>query len=302
MSLHYIKSGQGNIHVVLDGNSRIVAVGHRNYDKIAEALDIGDVEVLRSPDLFNVTSAIQDFVGVDMEVRAGELFFRGKAYCNTLGDEILKQLAAGYAPGPMLRFLEKCENNPDPASVRQLFGWMKHVGLAMSDDGDVLGFKYVIKTSTDSELYKRGVFHTDGWTQKLNYNPGETPEMPRYKVEHDPAKGCAPGLHVGTLSFVKGHGTIILVKVNPADVVSVPTDCRAQKLRCCRFYSMELIDLESGSFSENGFSEPVMGTDGTQLTPSEFKRTACFNYKTVEPEPEDCGELDNPKADHWNND
>jgi hypothetical protein len=53
-----------------------------------------------------------------------------------------------------------------------------------------------------------------------------------------------PLVHVGSLEYVRGfacgYGTeggdrIVIVKVNPADVVSVPYDCQNQKVRTCKY-------------------------------------------------------------------
>ena len=306
MSLNYIKSGHGNIHIILDGVSYLIPTDHRNYSKIDEALEAGNLDVLREPTTLSVGRAIQDFLGVDFEIRGGELFYRSKPYNRQLGEEILKQVEKGYEPAPMLRFLEKCELNPHPRSVDDLFRWMQNVGLAMADDGDILGFKYVTRVTENNfpELWNKGIRFTDSHSKTFNYNPGETPEMPRRDVEFNPSKGCSAGLHVGTLSFVKGHDDILLVKLNPADVVSVPTECSDQKLRCCRFYVIQEFDPNSELFDDSGFSEPVVSTTGERVQPSEFKRSAAERYQHVAPAndntPEGYGEFcDNPSASHW---
>ena len=49
------------------------------------------------------------------------------------------------------------------------------------------------------------------------------------------------GLHAGALNYVASYGSvesndrIVIVKINPADVVSVPSDCNCEKLRTCRY-------------------------------------------------------------------
>lgn len=313
MSLNFIRSGHGNIHIILDGVSYLIPTDHKNYDIINSAVEDGDIETLREPAILSIAVAMQpiaDFGGVDMSIESGELLYRGQPYHRQLGEEILKQIEKGYDPAPLLRFLEKCENNPNRGSVDQLFSWMGNVGLAMADDGDLLGFKYVTYCNPEScdeklrELAKRGIKYTDDYSKKFNYNVGETPAMPRQKVQYDPSQGCSWGLHVGTLSYVKGHDHILLVKVNPADVVSVPTDCSHQKLRACRFYIIQEFDPKSELFDDNGFSEPVVNSNGNSIQPSEFKRQSALDYKTAAPandnEPDGYGEfVDNPSATHW---
>ena len=76
--------------------------------------------------------------------------------------------------------------------------------------------------------------------------------------------GCYAGLHVGALDYVASYGSpdaednIIIVKVNPRDAVSVPTDSSHQKLRTCRY---EVVCLYEGELKrpvyhaslENGY-------------------------------------------------
>jgi hypothetical protein len=60
--------------------------------------------------------------------------------------------------------------------------------------------------------------------------------MPRGKVDDDFRRGCSFGFHVGTREYATSWGPrTMLVKVDPADVVSVPSDCECQKLRTSRY-------------------------------------------------------------------
>jgi hypothetical protein len=57
-------------------------------------------------------------------------------------------------------------------------------------------------------------------------------------VQDDPENACSHGLHAGTIEYVKCFGEvndkIIIVKINPKDVVSVPSH-ETTKLRCCKY-------------------------------------------------------------------
>jgi hypothetical protein len=60
--------------------------------------------------------------------------------------------------------------------------------------------------------------------------------MNRDEVQDDPGKACSTGLHVGTKSFAKDFGAVVIeVKIDPADVVSVPHESGGQKLRCAKY-------------------------------------------------------------------
>jgi len=65
--------------------------------------------------------------------------------------------------------------------------------------------------------------------------------MRRAKVDDNRSRGCSDGLHAGALNYVACYGSvdagdhIVIVKINPKDVVSVPSDCNCEKLRTCRY-------------------------------------------------------------------
>jgi hypothetical protein len=63
--------------------------------------------------------------------------------------------------------------------------------------------------------------------------------MPRNKVDDNKEVGCSYGFHAGTLEYASDFASdfdkLVLVEIDPADVVSIPTDCNFQKLRTCRY-------------------------------------------------------------------
>jgi hypothetical protein len=91
--------------------------------------------------------------------------------------------------------------------------------------------------------------------------------MQRAKVDDDRARGCSDGLHAGALNYVAGYGSlengdkIVIVKINPKDVVSVPSDCNCEKLRTCQYevvgeYEGELLKpLYKANFSEDDYED-----------------------------------------------
>jgi hypothetical protein len=70
--------------------------------------------------------------------------------------------------------------------------------------------------------------------------------MPRNKVDDDKLVGCSYGFHAGTLeyasNFAGGNDRLVLVEIDPADVVSIPVDCEFQKLRTCRYKVVQEYD------------------------------------------------------------
>jgi hypothetical protein len=81
--------------------------------------------------------------------------------------------------------------------------------------------------------------------------------MERRFVNDDFANACSGGLHVGSLEYALGWagvgGRVVIVSVDPADVVTVPTH-ETTKLRVCSYtvvgeYTQKLPDTYSGEYA-----------------------------------------------------
>ncbi len=165
MVLRWIRTATG-INVIVKGESKLVPVDHKHYKQILAGLQANDASVLELVD--ELKRRINDFSGVDFEILGGELLFRGQPYHNdVLTEKILAMIDRGFEAAPLVRFLEKLEQNPQPESVKMLWDWLQNVGLAIADDGDILGFKYVTIVSamsndaTKARLEAMGAVYTD---------------------------------------------------------------------------------------------------------------------------------------------
>lgn len=142
---------------------------------------------------------------------------------------------------PLGRFLKRLERNPSPASRSQLFGWLKAGGFTITTEGLIVGYKSVRNDGLSAHAGREEVtvVRQDGTTETVTgnvpYPVGATVWMPRHLVDDDRDSACSVGLHVGTYSYAQNFSQkMLVVLVDPADVVSVPTDCSAQKMRVCR--------------------------------------------------------------------
>ena len=161
-------------------------------------------------------------------VRDGVVFYADNAIHSALTERILWGLGEGFVMEPYLAFLANLMENPSKRSVDQLYTLIETHKLGITDDGHILGYKRV--RDDFSDIYS-GLFD--------NF-PGEIVEMPRNQVNDDPSATCSAGLHFCSQSYLPHYGVgpgyiTIIVKVNPRDVVSVPEDYDAAKVRCCRY-------------------------------------------------------------------
>jgi hypothetical protein len=115
-----------------------------------------------------------------------------------------------------------------------LFDWLKSEDFTITEDGDILGYRYL---RDDFTSYHSGPGIVNGVPTNghLDNSVGNVVEMARSSVTHDPRSSCASGLHVGNWGYSGNQSNIVEVIVNPRDVVSVPVDAGGSKMRVCRY-------------------------------------------------------------------
>lgn len=242
----HIVSNSGIITLVLGKDSFTITKDHPHYEEIKEGLVDPDSELLR--DLVDLPQPLKAYTGGSgkVEVIGGEVLYDGEPLHNSLTDRILSLMEGGFPFKPMLRFLENLMENPSMQSVRELYDFLEHKNMPITEDGHFLCYKGTRKDGTDrhSGTVMNGI--------------GDVISMPRNQVDDDRKKHCSYGYHVGTMDYVRSFCTerVIICKVNPRDAVSVPSDHSCQKLRVCRY---EIIDLYDGELDE----APVYTSDGS---------------------------------------
>lgn len=83
--------------------------------------------------------------------------------------------------------------------------------------------------------------------------------MNRDDVVLDPNRHCAAGLHVASYDYARsfsGCPRLMLVAVDPSDVVSVPTDCECAKIRVCRYTVLQDITELAAKYGEEFSTDP----------------------------------------------
>jgi hypothetical protein len=242
------EDGSSNITVFASGSAPLVAHStHPNFDKIVEGARANDSAVL---DLFDVakTAATKfDRLTERVTTSNGRLYFDGVEVNDALSDQVCRFLSEGVDDWePLVHFYENIQANPNEHSRNQLYTWLKDRPFTITPDGLIVGYKGVYKTDDGFESINRGTAIVDGevHTGNIPNAIGSVVEMPRDQVAWDPQNGCSTGLHVGTYEYANSfaRGALLEVHVNPRDVVSVPTDCEAQKVRTCRYKVVAVID------------------------------------------------------------
>src|ERR1035437_9643726 len=142
-------------------------------------------------------------------------------------ENILWGISEGFNVKPYMRFMEKLQENPSKRAVNELFGFIQRYKLVIDEDGDILAYKKVQENWFD--------LHTG----TINNFIGLVVKIPRNMVDDDFGLLCSEGLHCCAFDYLQSYSSahnnrVILIKIHPKDVVSIPTD-DAAKMRICEY-------------------------------------------------------------------
>lgn len=100
--------------------------------------------------------------------------------------------------------------------------------------------------------------YTDQRTHSMEIRLGQPVRLPREECDANQEHSCSSGLHVGAKGWLKRNyfGTVgLMVLVNPANVVAVPTIDEYGKMRTCEYFPIAVIDFdENGDIIESSYS------------------------------------------------
>ena len=220
-----------------------------------------------------VREAIKDsyYLSSELEIRDGAIYFGEERLENTLAQHLLSLLDEENTPKDeklwrsYVRFLDNLHQNANEDIRKQLFRWMDYENkagnaFAITDDGCLVGYKGCDGTVLEPMSVHSGFAVVDGEEMRgrIPNKVGSVISMPRSAVQYDPSVGCSTGLHVGTRDYAtKWAPILLLVKVNPRDVVSVPYECESQKMRVCEYTVLEVTDAsdEHKRFYETSYED-----------------------------------------------
>ncbi len=182
-------------------------------------------------DLVDVSHTINELGAGKVVVRNGVVYYENEPINLLITERILWGISQGFDMTAHMLFLDHSMNNPSSRAVNEMYRFMEQNRMGITEDGHILGYKRV-----------RADFK-DIYTGTFDNSPGQIVEMKRNKVNDNPTETCSHGLHFCSMSYLPHYGAypgnkVVIVKVNPADIVSVPIDYGNAKVRCCRYEVM----------------------------------------------------------------
>lgn len=215
--------------------------GSPNFESLKNALQHERWDDI--PKSLTVSKILESWSQGEFKVDGERASYKGKPLPDELSRRITGLIAANESPTIIFNFWERLQKNPSYRSVNQLWSFLKNANIPLTPDGCFLAYKSV---RTD---------YRDHHSGKFDNSPGTVNEMPRNEISDDQRQACDPGFHVGAMGYVDANyhnGRVVICKVDPKDVVSVPDDYSSQKMRVCRY---EVVGHHGESLPSTVFAE-----------------------------------------------
>lgn len=197
---------------------------HPRYNEIYELALADDLDA--ALELVDMKAAIEAVLcDTELEIRNDTIYYQDNCLEGHLGNKLMMFLEKDIDITPLYEFTKNLYMNPSYRAVTELFGFLESSGLPITSDGYFMAYKKV------THDYK------DIFTRTFDNKIGDKVSMPRFKVNEDKDQTCSAGLHFAAHSYADsfGSGPLMAIKINPADVVAIPTDYNNQKGRCCAY-------------------------------------------------------------------
>jgi hypothetical protein len=157
--------------------------------------------------------------------------------------------------------------NPSKRAVEELYTFLEKGNLPLTPDGYFLAYK---KVQHDFKDIHSGT---------MDNSPGKIVEMERNAVDDNMHNTCSTVLHFCAKEYLPHFGNrasgkkadrVVILKINPADVVSIPADYNSTKGRACRY---EVIG-ELGVHPDQAFIAPVQTEAATDAATADIIKAA----------------------------
>ena len=222
MSFPYLIQGS-NLVVVIKNKPHTISKTHITYQKVVDAIKAGDWQTVE--DTIDPKKVVINFGQGNVAIQGEKLFWKGTEMHGAIVNRMVQMLQDGFSVEPLVLFMENLMANPSFRAVNELYGFLERNNLPITPDGHFLAYKKV------RDDYK------DVYSGTFDNSVGQVVSMERNQVNDDKNQTCSAGLHFCSEGYLANFGgqRVMILKINPRDVVSIPTDYNNTKGRCCQY-------------------------------------------------------------------
>lgn len=212
------------------------------WDSAMEMIRNGHIDEIEQ---LNIKESVKKFMKFDQTSSSGQVRLRlnndvieysynmdsqWKELHNAFATRVVEMAREGIDPLPMMSFLAKLLNNPSKSIIEELPLFLENNQLPITPNGNFVAYKIV--RSDYSSVHDSSFMN----------NIGTTVEMPRQEVNDNRNETCSTGLHFCNRNYLNSYGSssrdtdrLLLLVIDPKDVVSIPNDYNNAKGRACKY-------------------------------------------------------------------
>lgn len=234
--MNYITNASAIIFLLSTGEKIRVEKTDKNYAKILKVFELPKGE--QESAVKEIINPISKIISKGFIIDGDNVTYQGESLPQALRTKVISIVRDGLPIEHFEKFWGKLRENPSAQSVAELVDFLSYKELPITEDGDLIAYKGVRVDyySSTGNTETRVVQGTVDDTGRIYNGIGEVIEVARNCVDDDRSNECSFGLHCGSLDYARGFASrLVLVKVNPRDVVSVPQDYSFQKCRVCKY-------------------------------------------------------------------
>ncbi len=241
-----------NIVVVINNQPHTISKTHVAYEKVKEAIRTGDWDVVKK--IIDPEKMVLNYGQGRVAIQGDKLFWDGHEMHNALSRRMIQMVQEDFPIEPLVLFMERLQSNPSFRAVNELYGFLEKNSLPITPDGCFLAYKKVrddyMDVHSGTVSNKPAYLFTDEEKAAMPLTSGKKKEvtvliddvntvvaMPRNMVNDDKNQTCSEGLHFCSKDYLNSFSgdRIVILKINPRDVVSIPSDYNNSKGRACRY-------------------------------------------------------------------
>ncbi len=246
-----------------------------NYGKAVELIKAG-----KFADVFNfdVKTTVEKFIKTSAGGHAVVKIDNGVGYIylsilnteipldSVITDKIMKMAEQGFDSRPLINFLGNLYRNPSATAIKELYLFIEACELPITEDGCFIAYK-IVKND-----------YMDIYSGTVRNMVGDKPSMHRQLVDDNRNNTCSKGLHFCSKAYLGHYGSgsrandrCMLVKINPADVVSIPSDYNNAKGRAWTYEVVGEVarsDWRATLATSDYTDRAVVSSTGTELVGS----------------------------------
>lgn len=265
----FIMIGNNCMSISVNNVPYIVSDSHVNWSYVVDAVSEGRYSDV--PYLINDEGGAQQWFadGADdsEQYRNITVTATGDVLDKNTGTPLKNDVVDAYAvrlrrdkgsAKPLLRFLDNLLDNPSARAVNELYGFLEYGKLPITDDGHFIAYKRV---RSDYKSVYGG---------EVDNSIGNIVSMPRNQVNDNKDETCSYGLHFCSFDYLSHYSgeKVVVLKINPRDVVSIPTDYHNTKGRACQYEVVGELDNSYGTLQTDVLADGPAVYDSKSAQPT----------------------------------